>query len=175
MYSAIAANKRRTWLIIAGFIVLIAALGYVVGVAFGGGHGYTYTIVALIIAVIYAGIQYFAAAKIALAVNGAQEITKKDFPTYYRTVENLCIADGLPMPKLYVIDDPAPNAFATGRDPHHAAVCATTGILQLMTDTELEGVLAHELSHIKNFDIRVMVIVFGLVSAVGLITDFISN
>jgi len=175
MYSAIAANKRRTWVILLLFVILVAALGYLFGLVWGGGHGYSYTALALVIASVYALIQYFAAAKIALAVNGARPVSKRDAPGYYRTVENLCIADGLPMPALYIMNDPAPNAFTTGRDPLHSALCVTSGLLEMMTDTELEGVLAHELSHIKNFDIRVMMIVFGLVSAVGLIADFMSN
>lgn len=173
MYSAIAANKRKTWLILFLFIVLIGALGYVAGLVYG--NGYMFTGLALGIALAYALIQYFAAAKIALAVNGAREVTKKDTPGYYRIVENLSIASGLPMPKVYLMNDPSPNAFATGRDPQHAVVCATTGLLDIMNDTELEAVLAHEMSHVKNYDIRVMVIVFGLVSAVGLIADIIMH
>jgi heat shock protein HtpX len=106
-------------------------------------------------------------------MNGARQVTKQEQPRLYRTVENLAITTGMPMPKVYVIDDPAPNAFATGRDPNHAVVCATTGLLDMMTDTELEGVMAHELGHVKNYDIRVMMIVFGLVSAIGLIADII--
>ena len=115
--------------------------------------------------------QYFLAAKIALGVNGAKEIAKRDNPRLYRIVENLAITNGMPMPKVYVIDDPAPNAFATGRDPKHAHVAATSGILEIMDDRELEAVMAHELGHVKNLDIRVMMIVFGLVSAIGLIAD----
>jgi len=108
-----------------------------------------------------------------LAMNGAHEVTKKDQPRLYRTVENLSIATGMPMPKVYVIDDPAPNAFATGRDPKHAVVAATTGLLDIMDDQELEAVMAHELGHVKNYDIRVMMIVFGLVSAIGFIADML--
>ena len=115
--------------------------------------------------------QYFMASKIALSVNGAKEISKRDNPQFYRIVENLAIANGMPMPKVYIIEDPAPNAFATGRDPEHAHVAATTGLLEIMTKTEVEGVMAHEMGHVKNYDIRVMMIVFGLVSAIGLIAD----
>lgn len=172
MYSAIAANKRRTWLILFMFIVFIAGLSYLIGQLYGGGL--YFTALALAIALIYALIQYFAAAKLALAVNGAKEIRKSDAPEYYRIVENLSIASGLPMPKVYIMNDPAPNAFATGRDPKHAAVAATTGLLEIMDKSELEAVMAHELGHVKNYDIRVMMIVFGLVSAVGIIADFIS-
>jgi len=170
MYSAIAANKRKTWLIIAVFAVIIGVLGWIVSGIYGQPY---FTYLALIIGGVYALIQYFGAAKIALAVNGAQEVTKKDAPRLYRIVENLSIATGMPMPKVYVMDDPAPNAFATGRDPKHAVVAATTGLLEIMDDTELEAVMAHELGHVKNYDIRVMMIVFGLVSAIGFIADMI--
>ena len=124
---------------------------------------------------IYALIQYFAAAKLALAVNGAHEITKIDNPRLYRIVENLSITNGMPMPKVYVIEDPAPNAFATGRDPANAYVAATTGILDMMSDRELTAVMAHEMGHVKNYDIRVMMIVFGLVSAIGFIADIFAT
>ena len=109
---------------------------------------------------IYALFQYFMASKIALSVNGAKEISKRDNPQFYRIVENLAIANGMPMPKVYIIEDPAPNAFATGRDPEHAHVAATTGLLEIMTKTEVEGVMAHEMGHVKNYDIRVMMIFF---------------
>ena len=107
----------------------------------------------------------------ALAVNRAKEIQKSDDPRLWRTVENLAITDGLPMPKVYIIDDPAPNAFATGRDPAHGIVCATTGLLEIMNDRELEGVIAHELSHIKNYDIRVNTLAFALVGVISMIAD----
>lgn len=170
MYSEIAANKRKTWLIMFSFVVIIGLLGWIVSNIYGSP---SFLYLAFIIGGVYAIIQYFAAAKLALAMNGAHEVSKKDQPRLYRTVENLAITTGMPMPKVYVIDDPAPNAFATGRDPNHAVVCATTGLLDMMSDTELEGVIAHELGHVKNFDIRVMMIVFGLVSAIGLIADII--
>lgn len=170
MYKAIAANRRRTWLVMALFLVIIGVLGWAVSLFYGHGS-YQYTITALVIGIAYALFEYFAAARIALAVNGAREIQKKDDPRYYRKVENLSIAAGLPMPKVYIMDDPAPNAFATGRDPNHAAVCATSGLLEIMDDTELEAVLSHEMSHVRNYDIRVMMIVFGLVSAIGLLAD----
>jgi heat shock protein HtpX len=108
----------------------------------------------------------------ALAVNGCKEIQKRDNPRLWRTVENLAITEGMPMPKVYIMDDPAPNAFATGRDPNHSAVCATSGLLEMMDDSELEGVLAHELGHIKNYDIRVSTIAFALVGVISMIADF---
>src|SRR5690606_33561374 len=118
-------------------------------------------------------IAYFSAATAALALNHARQITKKDNPRLYRIVENLSITDGLPMPAVYVIEDPAPNAFATGRDPKHASVAVTTGLLNMMDNKELQGVLAHEMGHIKNYDIRVAMIVFGLVAAISLLADAI--
>jgi heat shock protein HtpX len=108
-----------------------------------------------------------------LALSGAHEIQKADHPRLYRVVENLAITEGMPTPKVYIINDPAPNAFATGRDPEHAVVAATTGLLEIMDDRELEGVMAHEMGHVKNYDIRVSLIVFGLVIAIGLIADII--
>ncbi len=120
----------------------------------------------------YSIISYFAGASMALAINGAKEITKKDDPRYWRTVENLAITDGLPMPKVYIMDDPAPNAFATGRKPEKGVVCATTGLLEIMDDSELEGVIAHELGHIKNYDIRVNTLAFALVGVISMIADF---
>jgi heat shock protein HtpX len=109
----------------------------------------------------------------ALAVNGAKEITQKDNPRLWRIIENLSITDGLPMPRVFIINDPAPNAFATGPRPDKAIVCATTGLLEIMTDTELQGVFAHELGHVKNYDIRVSMVVFALVAVVALLTDVI--
>jgi heat shock protein HtpX len=170
MYSAIAANKRKTILIMAVFLIIIGALGWVMSYLYGD---ITIFYLSLIFSGVYALFQYFLAAKLALAMNGAREITKRDNPRFYRIVENLTIATGMPMPKVYIIDDPAPNAFATGRDPQHAVVAATTGLLDIMNDTELEGVMAHELGHVQNYDIRVMMIVFGLVSAIGLISDIL--
>jgi heat shock protein HtpX len=172
MYSEIAANKRKTWLIIALFALLIGALGWIAGQLFNQPY---FTYAALGGAAVYTLIQYFAAAKLALAMNGAHEVSKKDAPQLYRIVENLAISTGMPMPKVYIIDDPAPNAFATGRDPNHAVVAASTGLLDIMDDTELEAVMAHELGHVKNYDIRVMMIVFGLVSAIGFLADMLAH
>ncbi len=109
----------------------------------------------------------------ALGVNGAKQIEKKDNPRLYRIVENLAITTGIPMPKVYLIDDPSPNAFATGRDPKHASVAATTGLINLMEDSELEAVMAHEMGHVQNYDIRVMMVVFACVSVIGLLSDFL--
>ena len=168
MYGAIAANKRNTVLIMAVFVGIISAIGYVVSLYFGNTSIAYWVILG---AAVYALIQYFLASKLAVAATGAREIEKKDNPRLYRIVENLAITIGIPMPKVYIIEDPAPNAFATGRDPKHAIVAATTGILELMDDNELEAVMAHEMGHVQNYDIRVSMIAFGLVSAIGLLSD----
>ncbi len=170
MYSNIAANKRKTIYIFIVFIALIGGLGYLVAAYLG--HP-VITPFILIGALLYALITYFSGSRMALAVNGARAIEKKDNPRLYRVVENLAITNGMPMPKVYIMDDPAPNAFATGRDPKHAAVCATQGLLDIMTDTELEGVMAHELGHVKNYDIRVSMYAFALVAVVSLLADVI--
>jgi heat shock protein HtpX len=168
MYSAIAKNKRNTVFIIILFLLIIGGLGYLASVIY---RNLAIAIVVIVIAALYALVQYFAASGQALAMSGAREITKADNPRLWRIVENLAITTGTPMPKVYIINDPAPNAFATGRDPQHAIVAATTGILDIMDDAELEGVMAHELGHVRNYDIRISMIVFGLVVAVGIIAD----
>ena len=168
MYSAIRANKRNTVMIMAVFLLIIGGLGALIGYIY---NSYSLTAMILIVAAIYALFEYFAASRLAIAMSGGREITKKDNPLLWNVVENLAIADGLPMPRVFIIDDPSPNAFATGRDPKHSYVAATTGLLQIMDKRELTGVMAHEMSHVKNYDIRVSMIVFGLVSAVGIISD----
>lgn len=176
MYSAIARNKRNTVFIIIGFLLLVAALGFVANLIWGdplGTGNWTITIATIIGAGIYVVIQYFAGSGEALAMSGARQIQKADNPRLYRVVENLAITRGLPMPKVYIVDDPAPNAFATGRKPELASVAATTGLLDMMTDSELEGVMAHEMGHVENFDIRLNTIVFALVVAIGIISDIL--
>lgn len=171
MYRAIAANKRNTVIIIALFVIIIGILGVAAQFIIGGGWGIT--IGTIIGAGLYTLFQYFAASGQALALSGAHEIQKADNPRLYRIVENLAITNGLPMPKVYIIADQAPNAFATGRDPQHAVVAATTGLLELMDDAELEGVMAHEIGHVQNYDIRVSTMVFGLVVAIGFLSDIL--
>lgn len=168
MYGAIAANKRNTVLIMAVFIGVVAAVGWAFSVYYGQPLITPWVIGG---ALVYALIQYFAASKLAVAMTGAREIEKKDNPRLYRIVENLAITTGMPTPKVYMIDDPAPNAFATGRDPRHAIVAATTGIMDIMDDRELEAVMAHEMGHVRNYDIRVSMIAFGLASAIGILSD----
>lgn len=173
MYRAIAANKRNTVFIMILFVIIIGAIAFAVNYIWGGGQYGDFSIFYAVVigAGIYTVIQYFLAGRQALAITGAQQIQKADNPRLYNIVENLSITTGLPMPKVYIIDDPAPNAFSTGRDPKHASVAATTGILDLMDDSELQGVMAHEMGHVQNYDIRVSTIVFGLVVAIGFIAD----
>ena len=170
MYKAIAANKRNTFLIMAVFVGIISAIGYIISTIYSN-TSITYWVVGG--AALYALIQYFAAGKLAVAMTGAQEIEKRDNPRLYRVVENLSITLGMPMPKVYIIEDSAPNAFATGRDPKHAIVAATTGLLDIMDDRELAAVMAHEMGHVQNYDIRVSMIAFGLVSAIGILSDIV--
>ncbi len=150
------------------FVLMIAVIAGLFAYAYRDPWIAAWTI---IISMVYAAIQYFAAGSIATVMTGAEEITKKDNPRLYNIVENLSITTGLPMPKVYIVNDSAPNAFATGRDPKHAIVAATTGLMDIMDDKELTAVMAHEMSHVKNYDIRVSMIVFGLVCVVGLISD----
>jgi len=169
MYEQIASNKRRTVFLMLFFLIILWGLGFLIGKA-TGNPGFLFFLGLFSIG--YSIISYFAGAKMALAINRAKQIQKKDDPRLWRIVENLSIADGLPMPKVYIMDDPAPNAFATGRNPNHSVVCATTGLLQIMNDTELEGVIAHELGHVKNYDIRVNTLAFALVGVISMIADF---
>ncbi|MET0736478.1 MAG: M48 family metalloprotease [Microbacterium sp.] len=169
MYSAIARNKRNTWFILGAFVLLLGAIGLLAGWLMGNNWWVTGFI--LLFAAGYATFQYFFADREALAMSGAVAVTQAEAPRFHRLVDNLCITTGTPMPKLYVVDDPAPNAFATGRKPEEASITVTTGLFELMTDRELEGILGHELGHIRNYDIRVSLIVFGLVVAVGILAD----
>ncbi|MBB1197289.1 M48 family metalloprotease [Curtobacterium flaccumfaciens] len=168
MYSAIARNKRNTVLIVLVFLLIIGALGFLGGYLAGN---VSIGFIVLVVALGYAVLQYFLAARQATAIAGGVEVDRVSEPRLWRTVENLAIATGMPMPRVFVIPDPSPNAFATGRHPEHAVVAATTGLLELMDDQELQGVMAHELGHVRNYDIRVSTMVFGLVVAVGLIAD----
>ena len=169
MRKQIAQNKRNTILIMLVFIAFIALIGWL----FAWLHN-DYTILAWFVAVSagYALFQYFLADKIAIASAGAREISESDNPRYYKIVQKLAKDAKLPMPRVYIINDSAPNAFATGRNPEHASVAATTGLLDVMDDRELRAVMGHEMSHVKNYDIRISMITFGLVSLVGFIADF---
>lgn len=169
MYSQIDSNKRKTIILITIFIAIILGIGYFLAEYMGYGYGMMGF--AVVISFFMTLVSYFKGDKIALASTGAKLIEKKDNPYIYRMVENLCITAGMPVPKVHIIDSPALNAFATGRDPEHASIAFTTGIIDALENEELEGVIAHELSHIKNYDIRVMTIVVVLVGAIALISD----
>jgi heat shock protein HtpX len=169
MFEQIAANKRKTVLLIAGFVLVLAAVGAVVGYLIGyGPYG---VIIALVFSGGMAFFSYWKADSIALRVSRAKPADPEEYKRLHNLVEGLCIAAGLPKPRIYVVDDPAPNAFATGRNPQHAAIAVTTGLLEKMNRVELEGVLAHELSHVRNYDILVSTIAVTLVGAVALLTD----
>jgi len=169
IYSAISSNKWKTWIIMVLFVVFITTLVYVLAKAFG----FSLSLVgfSFIIAGLMSLGSYYYSDKLVLATAGAQKVSKSEYPEYYRIVENLALGSGLPTPKIYVINDPSPNAFATGRSPKNAVVCATTGLLSALSEIELEGVIAHELSHIKNLDIRLMAIVAILVGSVAILAD----
>jgi heat shock protein HtpX len=173
IYSAISANKNKTWLIMLLFVLIITTVVYVFCQALGYGLGFVG--IALVLAGFTSIGSYYYSDKIVLATSGAKQIIESDNPQLFHTVENLCIGDGLPMPKIYIINDVSPNAFATGRDPQHAIVCVTSGILQLLDKSELEGVIAHELSHVKNFDIRLMGIVAVLVGFIAILANLFTN
>lgn len=169
VYSEISGNKLKTWLIMVLFVVFITTIVYVFSRALGGN-------LSLVgFALIFSGIlsfgSYYWSDKMVLSMSGAKPIKKEDNKELYNTVENLCIAAGVPAPRIYIINDPSPNAFATGRDPKHAVVAVTTGLLDMLSKTELEGVISHELSHVKNFDTRLMAVVAILVGFIAVISD----
>jgi heat shock protein HtpX len=170
IYSQISANKKKTWLIVVLFILFVTTVIFIYGKATGYGLGYAG--IGLIISGVMGFGSYYYSDKMILGISGAKQIVKNDNPQLFRTVENLCIGAGISMPRIYIINDTAINAFATGRDPKHSVVCVTTGILSRLNKIELEGVIAHELSHVRNYDIRLMSIVVILVGLVALLADF---
>ncbi|MBU0648869.1 M48 family metallopeptidase [Patescibacteria group bacterium] len=170
MYKQIDSNKTRTVILMVIFIVFILALGYVFGEI--SEFGYWGVALAIVISVSMALLSYYRGDKIALWTAGAKPITQKGNPYVYRLVENLCITAGLPLPKIHIVNEPAPNAFATGRDPKHASIALTTGLIESLENEELEGVIAHELSHIKNYDIRLMMVVLVLVGIIALLANW---
>ncbi|OGK58211.1 hypothetical protein A3H86_02840 [Candidatus Roizmanbacteria bacterium RIFCSPLOWO2_02_FULL_41_9] len=170
-YNQISSNKSKTFLILGLFVVVISGFFYLVGQFMGSAEGYL--IAGILISLISTVGSYFYSDKIVLLTTGAKPADKRQFFDLYTVTENLSLAAGLPMPRVYVINDPSPNAFATGRDPKHAVVVATTGLLERLDRTELEGVIAHELSHVKNYDILVSSIVAVLVGSIALASDWI--
>lgn len=170
MYSQIEANKKKTVLLISIFIAMTIGVGWFLDWYFQGG--FSILAIAIIVSMVMSLVSYYNSDKIALRSTGAKEIKKEDNPYVYRMVENLCITAGMPVPKVHLIDSPALNAFATGRDPEHSSIALTTGIINALENEELEGVIAHELSHIKNYDIRVMTVVVVLAGTIALIGDF---
>ena len=172
MYSQIDSNKRKTWFLVTIFSVFTVTILSLIAYSYGADL-YASLIFGTSFAVVYSLIAFYWSDKVALKTQGAKAITKDQAPDLYRLVENLAITSGLPMPKIYVIDDEAPNAFATGRDPKHASVAVTTGLLKRLEKAELEGVLAHEMGHIQNYDIRLMTIVVVLVGLIVLVSDIL--
>jgi heat shock protein HtpX len=168
-YTFAASNKRKSWFWLILFVIFIIGLGYV----FANALDMQWLLpLAVSIAIIQSASSYWWSDKIVLAISRAKEVDKKENQQLYRLVENLSITAGLPMPKVYLIDDTAPNAFATGRDPKHAVICVTKGLLEKLDKQELEGVLAHEFSHIGNYDIRLQTIVVVLIGLVALLSDW---
>ena len=169
MFELIRSNKRRSVVLVVVFILVVALVGAAIGAVVG--NGIAFTVAALVISALIAFASYWKADKIALSVSRARRAPPEDYARLHNLVEGLCIAGGIPKPGIYVIDDPAPNAFATGRNPNHAAIAVTTGLLEMMNRVELEGVIAHELSHIRNYDILVSTLAVTMVGAVALMSD----
>lgn len=172
LYTHQGENVRKTWMLMTVFLVLVMAVGYAVS-WYMGSSAFLYG--AIIFALLMNVGSYWFSDKIVLSMTGAREATHAEFPDLFNVVENLSITAGLPMPKVFVVDDPAPNAFATGRDPEHAVVAATTGLLSMLNRTELEGVMAHELSHVGNRDMLVMTVAVVLAGFLAMLADFLSR
>lgn len=170
VYEQVDANKRKSWLVMIVFTVFVAGFAYILGEA--SGYGLSWVGLALIFSGLMSWTSYYFSDKIILTMSGAREANRKTDFHFYTVAENLAMAAGLPKPKLYVIEDTAPNAFATGRDPEHAVICVTTGLLAKLDRTELEGVISHELSHVGNYDMRLMSIVTVMVGLVTLLADW---
>jgi heat shock protein HtpX len=171
MFEQVRGNKNRSILLMFFFIVVVGLLGAFVGIIWGNTYiGLSFSV---IISIIYSVLSYYSGDQLILKMTGARPVTKGEYPYLYNTIEGLALSAGVPTPKAYVIDDSALNAFATGRDPKHASITVTTGLLKVMNRQELEGVIAHEMSHVKNYDIRFMMLTTVLVGLVTLLSDFI--
>src|SRR6266849_1989117 len=176
MYHQISRNKRNSIIVITGFLLVWLLAGFVIG-EFAGGLNYAITgaIILGVLGVLAALYSYYLGSATVLSAVGAHEADPHQFQQLYNIVQTLAIGDGLPVPKVYIIEDPSPNAFATGRDPQHAAVTVTTGLLQMMNREELEGVVAHEMSHIKNFDVRLLLVVTTMIGLAAIISSVVWN
>lgn len=172
LYTQQAANVRKTWFLMTAFFIAVIAIGYAVSWYVGNP---LLLYVAVVFAIGMNIFSYWNSDKLVIRMTGARPVTSQDEPELYRIVENLAITTGLPMPKVYVIDDPAPNAFATGRDPEHAAVAATTGLLRMLDRNELEGVMAHEMAHVGNRDMLVMTVAVVLAGFVAIVADLLAR
>jgi len=170
MYSSISQNKRNTVIIFSLFIAIISGIGLYFSYVYNDLIIFIFT---LIFAIFYVLFQYKISIAITLKMNGAEPISKKDAPEFYSIVESLSITAGLPMPKLYIINDSSMNAFAAGTNPENSVICATTGLLENMDKVEIEGVMAHEISHIKNYDIRVSMAAVALTAVIGMLSDIV--
>jgi len=168
LWTQVDSNKRKSLFLVFGFVVFVLAVGWLIAYYYNSPGIF---VIAIVIAIGQSLIGYYSGDKIVLMTSGAKEIKKTDSPQLWNAVENLTITAGLPMPRVYIIQDGAPNAFATGRDPEHASVAVTTGLLERLNKSELEGVIAHEMSHVGNRDILVMTIVAILVSVIALVSD----
>lgn len=176
MYHQIARNKRNSVIVIIGFLLVWLGAGAIIGlIAYGGGGAIPGAILLGVLGVCAALWSYYLGSATVLAAVGAQEADPRQYQQLYNVVQALAIGDGLPMPKVYVINDPSPNAFATGRDPNHAAVTVTSGLLAMMNREELEGVLAHEMSHVKNFDVRLLLVVTTMIGLAAIIASMYWN
>ncbi len=165
-------NIRKTWFLMAGFLVAVVAIGYAVSWYLGDS---SILYIAIIFALLMNVGSYWFSDKLVLSMTGARPVSATEAPELYKVVENLAITSGLPMPKVYIVDDPAPNAFATGRDPDHAVVAVTSGLLRILDKNELEGVVAHEMAHIGNRDMLVMTVAVVLAGFVAMLADFLSR
>lgn len=174
MYEQIARNKRASWLLVLGLVAILMLLGFVIGMALFGSKSGGVGVLGVfgLVAIIWSLIGYYAGSSMVLAAAGAHEVTREQAPQLWNVVEEMAIAGGLPVPRVFVIEDPAPNAFATGRDPSRAIVAVTSGLVATMNRDELQGVVAHELSHVRNYDIRFMTLVGILVGVIALVCDF---
>lgn len=168
MYSSISENKRNTVIIFSLFILIISGIGLFFAYS---ANNFSIFYITLAASIIYAWVDYIFSTKITLAMTGAEQINQTQSPEFYSAVESISITAGIPMPKIYIINDPSPNAFAAGTKPENSIVCATTGLLEIMDKSELEGVVAHEISHIKNYDIRISMAAIALTAAIGFLAD----